>query len=40
MYIRDSLYVKYHCSAIRRVLDAGHPGEAYKIGGWNEKLNL
>ena len=38
--IRDWLYVKDHCSAIRRVLDAGHIGEVYNIGGWNEKPNL
>jgi dTDP-glucose 4,6-dehydratase len=38
--IRDWLYVKDHCSAIRRVLEAGQPGETYNIGGWNEKPNL
>jgi dTDP-glucose 4,6-dehydratase len=38
--IRDWLYVKDHCSAIRRVLEAGHPGETYNIGGWNEKTNI
>ncbi|MGR9086947.1 MAG: dTDP-glucose 4,6-dehydratase [Gammaproteobacteria bacterium] len=38
--IRDWLYVKDHCSAIRRILDAGRPGETYNIGGWNEKTNL
>ncbi len=38
--IRDWLYVTDHCSAIRRVLDAGKPGETYNIGGWNEKANL
>ncbi len=38
--IRDWLYVKDHCSAIRRVLDAGELGETYNIGGWNEKANL
>ncbi|MCM8593916.1 dTDP-glucose 4,6-dehydratase [Accumulibacter sp.] len=38
--IRDWLYVSDHCSAIRRVLDAGRPGETYNIGGWNEKPNL
>ena len=38
--IRDWLYVKDHCSAIRRVLDVGHAGEVYNIGGWNEKPNL
>ena len=38
--IRDWLYVKDHCSAIRRVLEAGKVGEVYNIGGWNEKPNL
>jgi len=38
--IRDWLYVKDHCSAIRRVLEAGVPGETYNVGGWNEKANL
>lgn len=38
--IRDWLYVKDHCSAIRRVLGAGRPGEVYNVGGWNEKSNL
>jgi dTDP-glucose 4,6-dehydratase len=40
MQIRDWLYVKDHCSAIRRVLEAGRPGETYNIGGWNEKPNI
>lgn len=38
--IRDWLYVKDHCSAIRRVLAAGQTGEVYNVGGWNEKANL
>jgi dTDP-glucose 4,6-dehydratase len=38
--IRDWLYVKDHCSAIRRVLDVGRLGEVYNIGGWNEKPNI
>ena len=38
--IRDWLYVTDHCSAIRRVLEAGQPGEVYNVGGWNEKPNL
>ncbi len=38
--IRDWLYVKDHCSAIRRVLQAGRVGEVYNVGGWNEKPNL
>ena len=38
--VRDWLYVKDHCSAIRRVLADGKLGETYNIGGWNEKPNL
>jgi dTDP-glucose 4,6-dehydratase len=38
--IRDWLYVKDHCSAIRTVLAQGRLGEVYNIGGWNEKANL
>ena len=38
--VRDWLYVKDHCSAIRRVLEAGKLGEVYNVGGWNEKPNL
>jgi dTDP-glucose 4,6-dehydratase len=38
--IRDWLYVKDHCSAIRRVLEGGTTGEVYNVGGWNEKPNL
>ena len=37
---RDWLYVKDNCSAIRRVLEAGRPGEVYNVGGWNEKPNI
>lgn len=40
MQIRDWLYVKDHCSAIRRVLTAGKLGETYNVGGWNEKPNI
>ena len=38
--VRDWLYVKDHCSAIRRVLDGGRLGEVYNVGGWNEKPNI
>ena len=38
--IRDWLYVRDHCSAIRRVLDAGQLGQVYNIGGWNEMANI
>ena len=40
MQVRDWLYVKDHCSAIRRVLEAGKLGETYNVGGWNEKPNM
>jgi dTDP-glucose 4,6-dehydratase len=40
LQIRDWLYVKDHCSAIRCVLEAGKLGETYNVGGWNEKPNL
>ena len=38
--VRDWLYVGDHCAALRRVLEAGTPGETYNIGGWNEKANI
>ena len=38
--VRDWLYVGDHCSAIRRVLEAGRAGETYNVGGWNEKPNI
>lgn len=38
--VRDWLFVKDHCSAIRRVLEKGRLGETYNVGGWNEKANL
>jgi len=40
LQIRDWLYVRDHCSAIRRVLEAGRLGETYNVGGWNEKPNI
>lgn len=38
--VRDWLFVKDHCRAIRRVLEHGRLGETYNIGGWNEKTNI
>ena len=38
--IRDWLYVKDHCAAIRKILEDGMPGETYDIGGRNEKTNI
>ncbi|SOD16750.1 dTDP-glucose 4,6-dehydratase [Nitrosomonas ureae] len=40
LQIRDWLFVLDHCSAIRRILETGIPGETYNIGGWNEKPNI
>lgn len=40
MQVRDWLYVKDHCAAIRQVLTCGRVGETYNIGGWNEKPNI
>ena len=38
--VRDWLYVGDHCTAIRRVLQAGRCGETYNIGGDNEMPNI
>lgn len=38
--IRDWLFVLDHCEALARVLAMGKPGEAYNIGGGNEKKNI
>lgn len=38
--VRDWLYVKDHCCAIREALAYGQPGATYNIGGWNEKPNI
>ncbi|RMX07346.1 dTDP-glucose 4,6-dehydratase [Allofranklinella schreckenbergeri] len=38
--IRDWLYVRDHCRAIARVLEAGQPGQTYNIGGHNEIANI
>ena len=40
MQVRDWLYVRDHCSAIRAVLAKGRIGETYNVGGWNEKPNI
>jgi dTDP-glucose 4,6-dehydratase len=40
MQVRDWLYVKDHCTAIREVLARGKVGETYNVGGWNEKPNI
>ena len=38
--VRDWLYVRDHCSAIRAVLSLGRLGETYNIGGNNQRANL
>ena len=38
--IRDWLFVGDHCSAIRRVLEAGRVGETYNVGGNAERNNI
>lgn len=38
--VRDWLFVKDHCSAIRAVLKNGKPGQVYNIGGYSEKRNI
>ena len=38
--VRDWLYVGDHCEAVRTVLARGTPGEAYNVGGRNEKTNI
>jgi dTDP-glucose 4,6-dehydratase len=41
MQVRDWLYVKDHCSAIRRRAGGlAGVGETYNVGGWNEKPNI
>lgn len=40
LQIRDWLYVKDHCSAIRTVLESGRIGESYNIGGNSELTNI
>jgi len=40
MQVRDWLYVKDHCAAIRTVLERGAIGQTYNVGGWNEKPNI
>ena len=38
--VRDWLFVGDHCSAIRRVLEAGRVGETYNVGGNAERENI
>ena len=38
--VRDWLYVRDHCAAVRAVLERGRPGETYNIGGDSELANI
>jgi dTDP-glucose 4,6-dehydratase len=38
--VRDWLYVQDHCEALLAILERGVPGEAYCVGGNNERANL
>jgi dTDP-glucose 4,6-dehydratase len=38
--VRDWLYVRDHCAAIRCVLKHGRPGETYNVGGDGERTNI
>lgn len=38
--VRDWLYVDDHCAAIALVLEKGRLGEAYNVGGHNERSNI
>ena len=40
LQVRDWLYVKDHCTALREVLARGPVGATYNIGGWNEQPNI
>src|ERR1043165_5179696 len=38
--MRDWLYVRDHCEAIKQVLERGRTGETYNVGGKNEIRNI
>lgn len=40
LHVRDWIYVKDHCSAIRTVLAHGRVGETYNIGAGEERSNI
>lgn len=40
LQVRDWLFVKDHCSAIRTALEKGQLGETYNVGGCNQRTNL
>jgi dTDP-glucose 4,6-dehydratase len=40
MNIRDWIHVEDHCAGIDRVLEKGHDGEVYNLGGRSERHNI
>lgn len=38
--VRDWLHVEDHCRALMLMLERGHPGETYNVGGGNQRTNL
>lgn len=40
LQVRDWLFVKDHCAAIRAVLERGNVGETYNVGGCNQRTNI
>jgi dTDP-glucose 4,6-dehydratase len=38
--VRDWIFVRDHCSGIAAVVEKGETGEAYNIGGGNERTNI
>ncbi len=38
--VRDWIFVRDHCSGIATVLERGELGEAYNVGGGNERTNI
>ena len=38
--VRDWIYVRDHCKAIRMALEKGRAGEIYNVGGANERRNI
>lgn len=38
--VRDWIFVEDHCAGIACALEKGDPGEAYNIGGGNERTNI
>ncbi len=39
-HVRDWLHVDDHCAGLRRVLEAGEPGQVYHVGAGQERSNL